>query len=39
MTPYYYKTGKNEKKRLNQLENLETQADFELSIYKKLAKD
>lgn len=39
MTPYYYKTGKIEKERLNQLENLETQADFELLIYKKLAKD
>lgn len=39
MTPYYYKTGKIEKERLNQLENLETQADFELLIYKKTAKD
>lgn len=39
MTPYYYKTGKIEKERLNQLKNLETQADFELLIYKKLAKD
>ncbi|MBR5513012.1 MAG: methyltransferase domain-containing protein [Ruminococcus sp.] len=39
MTPYYYKTGKIEKERLNELKNLETQADFELLIYKKLAKD
>lgn len=39
MTPYYYKTGKIEKERLNELTNLETQADFEILIYKKLAKD
>lgn len=39
MTPYYYKTGKIEQHRLSQLYFLETQADFELLIYKKTAKD
>lgn len=34
MTPYYYKSGKNEQERLNKLENLETEADFEILIYK-----
>ncbi|MBQ8296494.1 MAG: methyltransferase domain-containing protein [Ruminococcus sp.] len=36
MTPYYYKTGKAEQQRLAALENLETQVDFELLIYKKV---
>lgn len=35
MTPYYYRTGKTEQERLNSLEYLETQADFEILIYKK----
>lgn len=35
MTPYYYRTGKTEQKRLNSLEYLETQADFEIITYKK----
>ncbi len=39
MTPYYYKTGKNEQNRLNELNFLETQADFEILTYKKTAKD
>lgn len=39
MTPYYYKTGKTEQQRLNDLNNLETQADFEILTYKKTAKD
>ncbi len=33
MTPYYYKTGKIEQERLNELEYLETEADFEILIY------
>lgn len=39
MTPYYYKTGKIEQQRLESLEYLETQADFEILTYKKTAKD
>lgn len=39
MTPYYYKSGKTEQQRLNSLEFLETQADFEILTYKKTAKD
>lgn len=35
MTPYYYKTGRIEQERLNSLESLETQADFELLVYRK----
>lgn len=36
MTPYYYRTGKSEQERLNNLEYLETQADFEILTYKKI---
>lgn len=39
MTPYYYRTGKYEQERLNSLEYLETQADFEILTYKKIEKD
>ncbi len=39
MTPYYYKTGKIEQQRLNELEFLETQAEFEILTYKKTEKD
>ena len=39
MTPYYYNTGRLEQERLNSLEGLETQADFEILTYKKTAKD
>ncbi|MCM1132709.1 MAG: methyltransferase domain-containing protein [Ruminococcus flavefaciens] len=39
MTPYYYRTGKTEQERLNNLDFLETQADFEILTYKKIAKD
>lgn len=35
MTPYYYRSGKTEQERLSALDNLETQADFELLVYKK----
>ncbi len=33
MTPYYYRTGKEQRERLNALEKLETTTDFELLIY------
>lgn len=36
MTPYYYRTGRTEQERLNKLEYLETEADFEILIYKKI---
>ncbi len=39
MTPYYYKTGKTEQQRLNELKFLETQAEFEILTYKKTEKD
>lgn len=39
MTPYYYRTGKTEQQRLNDLTYLETQADFEILTYKKTAKE
>ena len=35
MTPYYYKTGTEGHERVNALSELETQADFELIIYRK----
>ena len=35
MTPYFYRTGKAEQERLNALTSLETQADFELLVYRK----
>lgn len=34
MTPYYYKTGRNEQERLLSLEKLKTQADFEVLTYR-----
>lgn len=36
MTPYYYRTGKTERERLEALETLETQVDFELLVYSKI---
>lgn len=39
MTPYYYRTGKTEQQRLNDLKSLETLADFEILTYKKTAKE
>lgn len=36
MTPYYYRTGRTEQERLNALDFLETTADFEVLIYKKI---
>lgn len=35
MTPYYYKTGRVEQERLNNLKYLKTQIDFELLVYKR----
>lgn len=35
MTPYYYHTGEENKKRLLSLEKLETQTDFILNVYQK----
>ena len=36
MTPYYYRTGKQQQERLSVLESLETTADFEILIYNKI---
>lgn len=35
MTPYYYKTGKNEQARLNALHKLSVEAEFSILVYKK----
>lgn len=35
MTPYYYKTGINDQNKINSLEFLETQAEFEIRVYRK----
>ncbi len=35
MTPYYYKTGKNDQQKINGLEKFKTQAEFEIRVYKK----
>ncbi|MDE6671006.1 MAG: methyltransferase domain-containing protein [Ruminococcus sp.] len=35
MTPYYYRTGKNQQEKLSKLENLEITADFELLTYRR----
>ncbi len=36
MTPYYYKTGRNEQSRLNTLQVLSVEAEFSVLVYKKL---
>ena len=36
MTPYYYRTGAEQKARLEALQTLETQVDFELLVYRKV---
>ncbi len=33
MTPYYYKTGIDDQKKINELSQLETQAEFEIRVY------
>ena len=38
MTPYYYKTGREEHARLEQLESLSTQISFEILQYRALAE-
>lgn len=35
MTPYYYKTGRTEQERLEALDSLTVQADFEILTYRK----
>lgn len=35
MTPYYYKTGIEDQQKINNLDYLETQAEFEIRIYRK----
>jgi 23S rRNA (guanine745-N1)-methyltransferase len=39
MTPYYYRTGKIQHERLEALETLETQTDFELLTYIKTERN
>lgn len=35
MTPYYYKTGVDDQQKINNLDYLETQAEFEIRVYRK----
>lgn len=35
MTPYYYKTGIDDQQKINNLNHLETQAEFEIRVYRK----
>ncbi len=35
MTPYYYKTGIEDQQKINNLDYLETQAEFEIRVYRK----
>ena len=35
MTPYYYKTGIEDQQKINALNRLETQAEFEIRVYRK----
>ncbi len=35
MTPYYYKTGVEDQQKINNLDCLETQAEFEIRVYRK----
>lgn len=39
MTPYYYKTGREEQQKLASLSELSTQADFQILTYKLTKKD
>ncbi|HNZ98391.1 putative RNA methyltransferase [Ruminococcus sp.] len=36
MTPYYYRTGRDQQERLNKLDSLSTKADFELLVYRNI---
>lgn len=35
MTPYYYKTGVDDQNKINRLDSLETEAEFEIRVYRK----
>lgn len=35
MTPYYYKTGVEDQNKINSLDYLETEAEFEIRVYRK----
>lgn len=35
MTPYYYKTGVDDQQKIDNLDYLETQAEFEIRVYRK----
>ena len=35
MTPYYYKTGVDDQQKINNLDYLETQSEFEIRVYRK----
>ncbi|WP_294752010.1 putative RNA methyltransferase [uncultured Ruminococcus sp.] len=35
MTPYYYRTGREQQERLSQIGSITTKADFELLVYRK----
>lgn len=36
MTPYYYRTGREQQERLSRLDSLSTKADFELLVYRNI---
>jgi 23S rRNA (guanine745-N1)-methyltransferase len=36
MTPYYYRTGRDQQERLAKLDSLSTKADFELLVYRNI---
>ena len=36
MTPYYYRTGREQQERLSKLSSLSTKADFELLVYRNI---
>lgn len=36
MTPYYYRTGREQQERLSQINQLTTKADFELLVYRNI---
>ena len=35
MTPYYYRTGREQQERLSRIGSITTKADFELLVYRK----
>ena len=35
MTPYYYKTGVDDQNKISSLDYLETEAEFEIRVYRK----